>query len=173
MDLLSVTTFRLSIEPLAISDAAFTFELLNTEGWLRFIGNRNIATIEDAEAYIKKILANKDIRYWVAKLKDSNESLGLVTFIKRDYLDHPDIGFAFLPQFSKNGYAHEATAAVLQRLVEDASLSYILATTIPENVKSIRLLTKLGLVFEKEIQTEKDKLHVYGAAADKLRQLLI
>ncbi len=69
---------------------------------------------------------------------------------------------AFLPRFSNNGYAYEATMAVLKKLINELTPSHILATTIPENVSSIKLLKKIGLVFEKEIEVDQERLHVYG-----------
>ena len=162
MPFLTCATERLSMRPLTTTDAEFIFELVNTDGWLRFIGNRNISSATDAVAYIERILGNKNITYWVAELKDDQRSIGIVTYIKRDYLEHHDIGFAFLPAFSKKGYAYEATSAVLDKLVKEQSLRHILATTIPANTNSIRLLNRMGLVFEKEIKVENDILHVYG-----------
>ncbi|MEO8112223.1 MAG: GNAT family N-acetyltransferase, partial [Ginsengibacter sp.] len=123
---------------------------------------RNITSQLDALAYIQKILDNENIFYWVVQLKDSQESIGLVTFIKRDYLPYHDIGFAFLAGFQKMGYAYEATMAVLDKLISELKLSHIVATTVPGNIKSIKLLQKIGLTFEKEIEVEKEKLHVYG-----------
>ncbi len=159
----SISTQRLHIKPLSAADDAFIFELLNTAGWIEFIGNRNIHSLPDAAAYIEKVLGNHQLVYWSVSLMDENKTIGVVTFIKRDYLDFHDIGFAFLPQFSEKGYAYEATKAVLQQLQLEQKLTRILATTIPGNTRSIGLLTKLGLVFEKEIEVEDLKLHVYGA----------
>lgn len=164
----SLTTARLLIEPLAITDENFILELVNTEGWIKFIGNRNIASQIEACEYIRKILDNKKISYWVVKLNDNGDKVGIITFIKRDYLEHHDIGFAFLPYFCKKGYAYEATKAVLEQLIRERNLSHIFATTVPENTSSVRLLKKIGLVFKKEIIVEKVKLHVYGASTNKL-----
>jgi [ribosomal protein S5]-alanine N-acetyltransferase len=160
----SLTTDRLLIEPLTITDTSFILELVNTEGWLRFIGDRNVRSEADAETYIQRILQNQNICYWVVKLKDGIEKIGVISYIKRDYLEHKDIGFAFLPQFFNKGYAYEATSGILERVIREDKLTHILATTIPENTSSIRLLEKMGLSFEKEIQIEKDTLHVYGAS---------
>lgn len=164
-----ITTDRLLIKPLTAKDDNFILELLNTEGWIKFIGNRNITSQAEASAYIQKILNNANVFYWVVTVKDSMEAIGVVTFIKRDYLEHHDIGFAFLPQYSKNGYAYEATIAVLNKIIVKQNHTHLLATTVPENVNSIRLLKKIGLVFEKEIEVEKEKLHVYGIAMDNLK----
>ncbi len=164
-----IATDRLTIKPLTVNDYIFILELVNTEGWIQFIGNRNITSDNDATAYIQKILANQNIVYWVVSLKISDEAIGIITFIKRDYLEHPDIGFAFLPAYTKKGYAFEATNAVFNYLIEDQKLTHILATTIPENIRSISLLKKLGLAFEKEMEVEKQKLHIYGTPTANIK----
>jgi ribosomal-protein-alanine N-acetyltransferase len=163
-----LNTERLLIEPLALTDNDFIFELLNTEGWLKFIGNRHITSPAEASTYIQKIIYNPNATYWVAKLKVHQTPIGIITFIKRDYLEHHDIGFAFLPGFANKGYAHEAASAVLNSLIHSYKLSHIFATTFPENTTSIKLLKKLGLAFDKEIEIDKEKLHVYAVSADKL-----
>ena len=163
-----LTTDRLLIEPLVLADNNFILELVNTDGWIKFIGNRKITSPMEATAYIQKILDNPNVNYWVVKLKDDKTAIGVVTFIKRDYLDHHDIGFAFLPDFCGSGYAYEATLAVLNKMVQQHNHSHILATTIPENSNSIKLLEKLGLQFEKEIKVEKETLHVYAVSIEKL-----
>lgn len=162
-------TTRLQIQPISEQDDAFIFELLNSEGWIKFIGNRNILTRVDAKSYIAKIAQAPHIHYYTVKLIDSQNPIGLVTLIKRDYLEHHDIGFAFLPQYAKHGYAKEAARALLLEILKDSSHSKILATTIPSNTNSIHLLQKLGLYFEKEIQVDSEALHVYGASADELK----
>lgn len=163
-----ITTARLLLKPLALSDASFIFELVNTEGWLTFIGNRNITSAADALAYIQKILENENTAYWVVEHADSHEKIGIVTFIKRDYLPHHDIGFALLPRFCKNGYAYEATSAVLNYLISHRNLSYIFAITIPENERSIKLLQRIGFRFEKDIDIAEKTVQVYGMSAGKL-----
>lgn len=163
-----LTTQHLSIGSLTQNDNVFILELVNTKGWIDFIGDRNISTPDDASAYIQKILDNPNVTYWVVRLTDKKTPIGLVTFIKRDYLKHHDIGFAFLPGYAGKGYAYEATLGVMNNLLNDYNSSHILATTVPENTKSIALLKKLGLVFEKEIKVENEKLHVFSVSTDML-----
>jgi len=163
----TLLTERLLLEPLSENDDDFILELLNTEGWLKFIGDRNIHSKTDALAYIKKVNGNQNMVYWTVKMKDTKSAIGLVTLIKREYLEHKDIGFAFLPNFSNKGYAHEATMAVLTYLTKHNAFTNIAAVTLPENISSIKLLQKLGLQFEKEIAVKNETLHIYSASADK------
>ena len=95
-------------------------------------------------------------------LKDNHTPLSIISFLKRSYLEHFDIGFALLPEFNGCGYAYEAAVKVLSIANQKAEYSPILATTIPDNTASIKLLNKLGLYFEKEIEVENMRLHVYS-----------
>ena len=45
-------TERLALRHLREDDAGFMLELVNDPAWIRYIGNKNIATEEDARAYI-------------------------------------------------------------------------------------------------------------------------
>jgi len=163
------TTGRLILNELNIADIDFIFELVNTAEWKKFIGERNINNKEDALAYTQKLIDNANISYWVVKLKENQLPIGVITIIKRDYLPHRDIGFAFLPAYGKKGYATEAANIILNDLVTDDNCTSVLATTIPENTNSIQLLEKLGLGFSEQITHDGETLLLYAAAADKIK----
>lgn len=152
---------RLILKLITIEDYSFIKALVNTKGWIQFIGDRQIHTNEDAKNYIEKIISIRNIKYWVVRLKDENTPIGIITFIKKDYLDFHDLGFAFLPELGKNGYAYEASNIVLEQLKLDKTQQTILATTIPENNKSILLLEKLGFNFRDKIENNGEILSVY------------
>ncbi len=155
-------TTRLYLNPVTPDDAAFIFELVNTPGWLKFIGDRQVYDLEAAAAYVQKMKGNGAANSWVARLKEGETPIGVVSFLKRDYLDHHDIGFAFLPRFGKQGYAYEAASAVLNNLMATGDYPCIYATTLPDNTNSIQLLEKLGLQFERVIRVGKEDLRLYA-----------
>ncbi len=157
-----IITQRLILSPITEDDYSFMFVLVNTKGWLEFIGDRKVHSSEDSIKYIQKIQKTKDLTYWVVRIKDSNASIGIISFLKRSYLENFDIGFAFLPEFYGYGYAYEAAKEVLAVVSKQPEHAKVLATTIPENTNSIKLLTKLGFHLEKEIEIQNEKLHVYG-----------
>jgi RimJ/RimL family protein N-acetyltransferase len=161
-------TKRLLLRSLTAADAAFIFELVNTAGWIKFIGDRNVKNREDAGNYIQKIINNPDVEYRVVTLQDEQIAIGVISFIKRNYLQHHDIGFAFLPAFSGKGYAIEAANAVLTNMLKLKEHATILATTLTDNHSSIRLLKKLGFVFSKEIIHEQDTLQLYAINKEKI-----
>jgi ribosomal-protein-alanine N-acetyltransferase len=161
-------THRLFLNEINLNDAEFISELVNTPEWIKFIGDRNIKSIAEANEYIQKIISNPNTNFWVVRIQDQQIPIGVISFIKRDYLDHYDIGFAFLAKYTKKGYAYEAAIAVLNDAIKNSNHEHILATTIKENNNSIQLLEKLGLRFYKEIENENELLLVYSVAADKL-----
>ena len=163
-----IATERLTLSPLSEKDTTFAFELLNTEGWLKNIGDRNIRLEKDAREYIQKVNSNSHITHWTVRLKKEGLPIGLVTIIKRDYLPSKDVGFTFLPQFFHKGYAFEATKAVLLAMVSSNELENILAISLPDNNSSIKLIEKLGLKFEKTINHEDSILAVYKASKKEL-----
>ena len=48
----NIETERLILKPTSSDDAEFIYELLNSPKWLKFIGDRNIKTIEDAASTV-------------------------------------------------------------------------------------------------------------------------
>ena len=155
-----IYTDRLFLKKLSQKDRFFIFKLLNTENWIKYIGDRNIDSVAAAASYIRETKQkNKSTlsKIWTVRIKDSNIPIGIITFIKRDYLDFNDIGFAFLPIYSNKGYAFEATKAVLKKL----DVNKVLAITLPQNKRAIKLIEKLGFQLEKIVEQDNKKLQVY------------
>jgi [ribosomal protein S5]-alanine N-acetyltransferase len=159
----SITTERLLLDPISSRDAELILELLNTEGWLQFIGSRNVNSIADALLYIEKIEQNPAVNCWTVRLKNTNIPIGMISLVKKDYLDFEDIGFAFLPKFGGKGYAYESASKALAHFANGKSGINILAATVPGNHRSIKIIEKLGLKFEKTIERTNETLSIYRA----------
>lgn len=149
-------TERLKLLKITLSDAPFLFELMNSPHWIKYIGDRQIRTIADAENHIKKnVISSYDnfgFGFYKVQLKTTEEPIGTCGLIKREQLEVPDIGFAFLPQFERNGYGHESSVAVLELAKEEFKIPKLGAITSQENKNSINLIEKLGLTFEKKVK---------------------
>ncbi|MDC8004928.1 GNAT family N-acetyltransferase [Aureisphaera galaxeae] len=146
---MKLITQRLILKKITTADALFYVKLFNSEGWLKYIGDRNVHTKADAVAYIKKhylpIYEKNGYGPFTVNLKDTGETIGACGLYKRDHLDHPDIGFAFLPDYIGKGYGYEAAKAVMEYAQSDLGLATILGFTVHYNKASIALLEKIGL----------------------------
>lgn len=159
-------TDRLLISSMALIDAEFILELLNTPGWLQYIGDRNIHSTTDAINYLQngplKSYQLNGFGLYCVKIKASKEAIGICGLLKRDFLDVPDLGFAFLPQYEGKGYAFEAAQTILSYDIKTYNLDIVKAITLPNNNKSIRLLERLDFQFETSIiDSSGDELLVY------------
>ncbi|MFD2513460.1 GNAT family N-acetyltransferase [Pontibacter locisalis] len=157
----SFETERLIIRPTAYEDASFIYELLNTPKWLQFIGDRKVNSLKDAEAYIKNRMMPQLERlgysnYTIIR-KSDGVKLGTCGLYDRVGLDGIDIGFAFLPQYEKNGYAFEAANKIKEAAFSCFNIDQICAITTKENTASQKLLEKLGLKYITMVKIPNDE----------------
>jgi len=157
---------RLIMTKMQVSDFALINELLNTEGFIKYIGDRNIRSDEDAKAYIEKTLENRNIHYWIVSLINENIPVGMVSLVKRDFLPIPDIGYSFLPQFLNRGFALEATYNLMRKLFVYCNMDELLAIPNKDNERSVHLLEKLCFTYQKEIEHEGKVIQVYSISKD-------
>lgn len=161
-------TDRLILRQLTPADAPFMFELVTDPSWIEFIGDRGLKTHEDARAYIvEKYVAGYErhgFGLYAVELKESGVPVGICGLIKREGLEDVDLGFAFLPHHAGHGYASESAAAVMAYGRETLGIGRIVAITLPRNRRSIRVLEKAGLRFEKMIRMpgDEDELALYA-----------
>ena len=161
-------TARLQLRRLTLDDAAFLIDVFNDPAFKRFVGDRNIQTVDQARAFLEKGPFDSYRRFgfghYVVELKGSGTPIGICGYVKRDTLPDVDIGFSLLPPFRSQGYALEAASAVMAYGRDTLGFRRIVAIASPDNDASIRLLGRLGLSFEGRVKlSEKgEELNLYG-----------
>lgn len=144
-------TPRLILREFAIHDTDFIIDLVNCEGWIKYIGDRNIKTEEQAKNYLingpLKSYRENGFGLCSVDLKETQIAIGMCGLIKRNYLENIDIGFAFLPQYSGKGYGYEIAKATLNYAKDNLKLKTIDAITLPSNSNSIKLIEKIGMSY--------------------------
>ena len=160
-------TERLILQEFSIDDAEFILTLLNTPGWLEYIGDKNVRTIEDAVNYLNNVpiksYKENGFGLWLTILKHSSTPIGMCGLIKRESLNDIDIGFALLPEYSKMGYAYEIAHATIHYAKHVLGINKVFAITDSKNISSIKLLNKLGLQFEKTLKlSESDTVLLFS-----------
>jgi [ribosomal protein S5]-alanine N-acetyltransferase len=140
---------RLVVRKLVLSDYLFLIELLNSDGWQKFIGDRNVYTRHDAARYIEDItgkgLLITEPALQVFALKDGNIPIGLCGILVRSHLDAPDLGIALLPQYEGKSFAKEACILVMKNAKNNLGVTDLLAITANDNFKCHELLLALGM----------------------------
>lgn len=144
-------TERLALRHFTPDNAEFILELLNEPSWIRFIGDKNVRTLDDARNYLVNgpMAMYKRVGFglFLVELKSSAEAVGMCGLIKRDTLEDVDIGFAFLPRHWGKGYALEAARATMNYGRDVLKLKRIVAITSPDNDSSIKLIERIGLKY--------------------------
>ena len=84
-------------------------------------------------------------------------------FVKRPHLDHADLGFAFLPDYERQGFGFESASAILKVGKEELNFSTVLAITSLENEASGNLLKKLNFNFNGiETMPDGEQLKIFS-----------
>lgn len=143
-----LTTERLELRNLALTDAEFIIELVNDPDWLRNIGDRNVHCIADAERYLTNgpmsLYEKLGVGLWAVVLREAGQCIGMCGLVKRDAFEDFDLGFAFLPKHRGQGFALEAAQGVLRYARTQMQLNRLAAIVNGDNAPSTRLLKKLG-----------------------------
>ena len=160
-------TPRLQLSEFSAADDASILALLNTPGFLTYIADRGVRTLEDARSYLAagpcaSYVAN-GFGLWKVSLTGTGETIGMCGLIRRDTLPCPDLGYAFLPAFVGFGYASEAGAAVMRHAFTTLALPQVLAIVEPANAASIHVLAKLGFRYQDTREVGGKRLQVHEA----------
>ena len=160
-------TERLIIREMdSATDAEFILALLNSPKFIKYIGDRNVRSVEAAAAFIderyRQSYSDHGFGLYTVVQRSSSEPIGMCGFVKRDHLEFPDIGFAFLPEFEGKGYGFASANAVLRYARETLGFRHVLAITSQDNHASGHLLEKLGFLFEGVSPMPEGDLNLYN-----------
>ncbi|HPF28148.1 MAG TPA: GNAT family N-acetyltransferase [Steroidobacteraceae bacterium] len=164
-------TERLRLRRYTLEDAPFVLRLLNERSFIDNIGDRGVRSLDDARRYLETgplaSYAAHGFGLWLIELLMTGKSIGMCGLLKRDALPDADLGYALLPEFAAQGFAFEAADATLSYGSKAFGLSRVLAIVSPHNARSIRLLERLGFVFERPIRmsADADEIRLYARDA--------
>lgn len=162
-----LNTERLSLRKFTKDDAPFILKLVNDPTFIENINDKGIRNLDDAINHIEQNLIGSYTKNgygaYLVLLKETEEPIGLTGFFKREQFEHADIGYAFLPEFTRKGLAAESSEAILKYGISQFQFKKVLAFTSLKNDASSRLLERIGLSFVENItyadEVEKVKLY--------------
>lgn len=155
-------TERLLLREVSNSDAGLIHSVLNDPDFVRYVGDRGVRTAAGAQSYIAEriVPGYREYGYGMYRVdrKPDGTAVGICGLVRRAGLDAPDLGFAVLPAFRRQGFAAEAAALVLEQARHRADIGQVLAIASPDNVSSNALLLRLGLQFEGLVTLADDRV---------------
>lgn len=155
-----LSTDRLAMRHASPEDGEFLLALLTDPDFIRYIGDRGVRTLEDTPAYVangpQASYREHGYGLYIVELRESGTPVGLCGLVKRPYLQHADLGFAFLKAFRGQGYALEAARATLAHARDDFGMTRLAAITSLDNEASMSLLRKLSFDLTGQITSPAD-----------------
>lgn len=147
-----IETKRLILRPFTSEDSTHIFNLDSNPIVHRYLGNKPIKTMEEAEAVIELILAQYQkfgIGRWAMIEKSTGNFIGwnglkFVTELINGRSNYFDLGYRLIPEYWGKGFATEGALASLHYAKEELKLNELYAAAHVDNVASNRIIQKLG-----------------------------
>lgn len=151
----TLLTERLVLRPLTLDDAVDYWPLVRDPEILRHVGETPCASVDA----VRELLRDKPLADYAAYgfgrlavlTRTEGRLIGWCGLKYVPHLDEVDIGYRFLPGCWGHGYASESGAAVIADGFETLRLPRIVGLVEPTNVASVRVLQKLGLVYDGDV----------------------
>jgi [ribosomal protein S5]-alanine N-acetyltransferase len=153
-----IETDRLILREYTVEDAPFTLALGSDPDVLRYTGETPLATLEDARRMLREAPLADYATYGYGRLlcvlKGTGEPIGFSGLKYLPELGETDVGYRFLRPYWGRGFATESARAAMNYGRTRLGLERIVGLVDPRNRASVRVLEKLGLVFEKTLFME-------------------
>lgn len=145
-----IETERLILRMWQESDAEIFAAINQDEKVIEFL--RGSLSLADSQNFI--VSANSHFKkngfgLWATTLKETKELIGFVGLNVPDFQSHftpcVEIGWRLSSKHWKKGYAVEASKAVLLAGFKNFGLQEIVSFTVPQNLRSIAVMEKIGM----------------------------
>jgi len=150
-----VETERLILRTLLETDVNGMFELDADPVVHTYLGNKPIATIEQASeaiSFIRKQYITNGIGRWAIIEKETNAFVGwggfkFITELTNGHQNYYDLGYRLLRRFWGKGYATESALGAIDYAFNELKLSTIYAIADSQNLPSIKVLEKCNFKY--------------------------
>ena len=109
-------------------------------------------TLEQSNNFIKTVNIHQDkygYALWATELKETGELIGFIGLNYTDWEAHftpaVEVGWRLGSQYWGKSYATESAKAALEYGFNKIGLKEIVSFTVPKNIRSIRVMEKIGM----------------------------
>jgi len=151
----NIETDRCILQLLCLNDIEEAVELFTNSDARKYLGGA-IPKEEAIKKLNRCVGAKKKIYLWsiyyCVRLKDTGKFIGIVSITPHHNLLYKELSYQFLPSIWGNGYAYETIKSLIQYCTYNYKLHRLVSETQVANVKSCKLLEKLGYKLHKKLE---------------------
>lgn len=161
-------TERLLLRELDAGDAESFYALNLNPNVIRYTGDEAFENSDAAKQFLHDYKDYETNGYgrWAVIDKSNGAFLGWCGLKYSKDAGETDIGFRFFENHWNKGYATESAGACLNYGFDKLGLNSIVGRAMADNAASVKVLEKLGLVFEKEFEFDGHKGVAYRINKD-------
>lgn len=145
-----IETERLILRTWKKEDAVAYFQINQDPKVIELL--RGPLMMEQVNDFIAAVNSHGDIHgytLWATELKETGELMGFIGLNSVDWKSHftpaVEIGWRLGSQYWGKGFATEGAKAALDHGFKQCGLKEIVSFTVPANIRSIRVMEKIGL----------------------------
>ncbi|MBQ4835042.1 GNAT family N-acetyltransferase [Pseudoalteromonas luteoviolacea] len=138
---------RCEIRKATLDNADFIIKLLNQQSFIEYIGDKKVNNHQTAIEYIERSFLSpykEGLSAPYIVYLQSGQAIGVAGFYQRPYLQEPDLGYAFLDEFTGQGLAFETCEQLIAMARKHLNITKLHAITDVQNHNSKKLLNRLG-----------------------------
>lgn len=160
-DIIEINTPRLVLRKLRISDAEAFYEFASDKRVSVYMNWHTHATVLDSENSIRaSVNAYEKGKYyrWGIALKENDTLIGIIQLLAFDD-EKNSCGFAYMlnRDYWGNGYGTEAVRSIISFAFENMQVDVIEVDVFSENVASLKVLKRCGMIYVKTIDDKYEK----------------
>jgi ribosomal-protein-alanine N-acetyltransferase len=154
---LILETSRLRLKPILKTELDILHRILVDPYVRRYLCDDQVFSVEQTSEMLQesqKLFQEEKLGLWFIETKNNPEIIGFAGLWYFFAENQPQLVYALLPHRTKQGYATEAAARILEYSFQKLNYEYLLASCDSPNLESQKVAEKLGMkkVEEKNIE---------------------
>lgn len=141
-------TQRLLLQPVADHDLDVMYEIF-TNGYVRrYLCDDEIWSVEKIKQMLdesQRLFAEEQLGIWLIKTKYTQQTIGFICLWYFFDENQPQLGYALLPEATKQGFATEAAKKIMEYAFEQLNYKYLIVSCDQPNLESQKLAQRIGM----------------------------
>lgn len=135
------------------------FDIYKDEETANFAGLRKMLYVDEAKILLFRLQQDPYVEIYSCFLKKTNELIGTISISKTPLYGNFEIGYAILRKYRNQGFCFEILDKLLKVFSNSHNVKQYQAIIKNNNVKSKRLIEKLGFKYVGHISLRNDLIY--------------